>query len=458
MSKTTKSDVDVLSLEWTTTPMRDRVSATLVCNYLRLQGLSVREASVWDGLQVIHESKPKLMFITNTVGALENLEVMRYAKCRNALGVSLVSEGNFQGDAAYQSEMIWGWNKEKCLYEEINLQWSEVTRQTTLRLHPELVGRVKVSGGVGFDNYLIEREVGVKEKILSKYGKSKYSKVIGVGCWDFGCLYPEDPRFKVFGKLFAEPQIERFKRDSFEFDDLLVELANANKDALFLLKQHPGVQLGHMASGITKAAQLKNVLVLKNEEPILNCIRVSDIWIVYESTTAMEAWLLGKPTCLLNPSGRDFPRDKLNEGSPAFDSADQLQQVIDVLYSGREIAEFAELTERRKQLIKGVIQWDDGLNHVRAGNEIIELLLGQPSRPWVGETLRETTNRWTQHAKWQFGPYFRRSESFKTSYANRVNFSAKVLKDYQENKLKEQEAFYRKQGLSLADLRRIRCM
>lgn len=458
MSKTSKSDVDVISLEWTTTPMRDRVSATLVCNYLRLQGLSVRETSVWDGFQAIHEARPRLLFITNTVGAVENLELMRYAKRRNMLGVSLVSEGNFQGDAEYQSEMIWGWNKEKQLHEDIHMQWSETTRSMTLALHPELRMRVKVSGGVGFDNYQIEEARDAKNKLLQRHNKLEYSKVIGIGCWDFGCLYPEDPRFRVFGRLFDETQIERFKKDSFAFDEVLVELANSNQDKLFLLKQHPGVQLGHMASGITKAALLKNVLVLTNEEPILACIQASDIWIVYESTTAMEAWLLGKPTCLLNPSGRDFPRDKLNEGSPAFDSADQLQRVINALYSGDEIAEFAERAERRKQLIKGVIQWDDGLNHVRAGNEIIELLLSQPCQAWAGESLREIANRWTQHAKWQLGPYVRRSESFRTSYANRINFSAAALKDYQETKLREQEAFYRKRGLSLADLRQIRCL
>lgn len=458
MSRNKKSDIDVISLEWTTTPSRDRVSATLVCNYLRLQGLNVRESSVWDGLQAIHEARPKLLFITNTVGAVENLELMRYAKRRNMLGGSLVSEGNLQGDVAYQSEMLWGWNKEKQLHEEINMQWSEFSRDSTLALHPELTGRVKVSGGVGFDSYKITTVEHVKESILSKYQKAGYKKVVGVGCWDFGFFYPEDTRFKVFDSLYEDAQKKRFIKDSFAFDDVLAQLASANEDTLFLLKQHPGVQLGHMASGITKTAQLKNVLVLTTEEPILACIQASDIWIVYESTTAMEAWLLGKPTCLLNPSGRDFPRDKLNEGSPAFDSTDQLQRVIDALYSGSEIAEFTERTEKRRQLIKGVIQWDDGLNHVRAGNEIIDLLLGQPDSSWVGESLGETFKRWIQHAKWRFGPYIRRSQSFRTSYANRMNFSASALKEYQANKLKEQEAFYRKQGLSLAELRQIRCL
>ena len=38
----------------------------------------------------------------------------------------------------------------------------------------------------------------------------------------------------------------------------------------------------------------------------MESISLSDLWITYESTTALEAWLLGVPTCLLNPSGTDF--------------------------------------------------------------------------------------------------------------------------------------------------------
>jgi hypothetical protein len=458
MSKKNHSDIDVISLEWTTTPMRDRVSATLVCNYLRLQGFSVKETSVYNGFQAIHEAKPRLLFITNTVGAVENLELMRYAKRRNMVGVSLVSEGNFIGDEDYQREMIWGWNKEEKLYEDLNLQWSEVTRQITFKLHPELQGKIKVSGGVGFDNYRIAPSIDFKDALLGKYGKSNYRKVIGIGCWDFGCLYPEDPRFQVFGKLFSEPEIARFKKDSFKFDEILVELANSNEDTLFLLKQHPGVQLGHMASGIAKAAQLKNVLVLTNEEPILTCIQASDIWVVYDSTTAMEAWLLGKRTCLLNPSGRDFPRDKLSEGSPAFTSANELQRYFDCFYAGEDSIDFLKRATDRRRLTQAIIQWDDGLNHVRAGNEIIELLERSPQASFVSESLREMMIRWKQRAKWHFSPYVRWSERFRTSYANRRNFSTAALNDYQGKKLREQEAFYHRLGLSLADLRQIRCL
>ena len=34
-------NIDVLNLEWTSTPSRDREVATMVCNYLRFQWLSL---------------------------------------------------------------------------------------------------------------------------------------------------------------------------------------------------------------------------------------------------------------------------------------------------------------------------------------------------------------------------------------------------------------------------------
>ena len=87
--------IDVVNLEWSTSPSRDRVMATLVCNYLRLHGIFVEESSVYDGYHALNKHRPKLFFITNSVGAQENHELMRYAKARGGLGLSLISEGIF---------------------------------------------------------------------------------------------------------------------------------------------------------------------------------------------------------------------------------------------------------------------------------------------------------------------------------------------------------------------------
>jgi len=454
----TAGSLDILGLEWTTFPSRDRVSATLVCNYLAMQGLTVRERSIWDAYHEIHRVRAALLFMTNTIGAVENIDAMRYAKRRNMLGVSLLSEGNFQGDEAYQREMIWGWNKDRFLYEDVHMQWSTRTRDMTLTLYPELEGRVKVSGGVGFDNYQIEKRDSIRRGFLRRHGKERYERVIGVGCWDFGCVYPQETRYQLSQSLLGPEQCERFRSDGLAFDRELDLMIKSNPGILFILKEHPGSTLGYLSSGITQSAQNPNVLILKHEEPILTCIQVSDLWMVYESTTAMEAWLLGKTTFLLNPSGREFKRDKLNEGSPSYETAQGVQQLIDAYYAGAAIKAFDERASKREMLVRSIIQWSDGLNHVRAGNEILDLIEQRKRESWQSENVSDRIARFRQHAKWELGPTFRRSKNFLGSYANKNNFSLAELAAYKKLKQSEQTAYYEKLGLSLVDLRQIRCI
>lgn len=448
--------LDVVNLEWTSYPSRDRVTATLVCNYLRTQGVRVLEHSVFDGYHVLEKHKPRLFFITNTVGAPENRDLMIYAKARGILGVSLISEGVFKGDSNLEQIMIWGWNKDKVLYEDMHLQWSERTRAITIRHHPELRHRIKVSGGVGFDNYRISKTLG-KDAFLRRFGKSGYTKVVGVGCWDFGYVDSDDPRYPYMSSTYTHPQICRFRQDGLDFDRVLGAVARANKELLFLVKQHPGLLSGHKGSATTTLADLPNVLVIKDEAGIIDCIAAADFWLVYESTTAMEAWLLGKQTCLLNPSGRDFPRDVIADGSPAYADEAELASAIASFYENHELPGFAQREARRRSIIKETIQWDDGLNHVRAGNAILDVLAEHGTPIWRSESWREMLIRAKQHAKWVISRHIWPVSHLVRGDPNRRNCDLTQLRDYAQAKLEEQLQFYRSHDLSLEHLRKIRC-
>lgn len=451
------SSIDVLNLEWTSSSSRDRVMATLVCNYLRMQGLRVEEQSVFDGYHLLNKLKPRLLFMTNTTGAPENLELMRYGKSRGYLGVSLISEGNFFGDSTNHQEMIWGWNKQKNLAEDLYLLWSERTRNITLEHYPELHDRVGVSGGVGFDNYLIGKAEVNRLKFLSSWGKDCYESIIGVGCFDFGTMYPEDPRYAINTAKFSTDQIQRFRDDGLEFDKILSNAASSYPNILFLVKQHPGSMLDHRASGTVELSKLPNVLILKNEISIFECIALSDFWIAYESTTAMEAWLMGKQTCLLNPSGRDFPRDiVVSEGSPAYVNVQELMQAIEGFYASVVLPGFFEREERRRQIIKQTIQWDDGLNHVRAGNAILDLLESAGEQKIQTETPVQKQTRWKQHVMWVLSPFIFCIRHCYNESANRRNFVNADLKKLSSDKHQEQLSFYQIKGLSLDQLRQVR--
>ena len=449
--------IDILNLEWSSSSSRDRVMATLVCNYLRMQGLLVEERSVFDGYDALNSLKPRLLFMTNTTGAPENLELMRYAKSRGYLGVSLISEGNFTRDTANHQEMIWGWNKQRNLEEDLYLLWSERTRLITLQHHPELEGRVGVSGGVGFDNYSLGKRQLNKREILSFWEKQEYEKIIGIGCFDFGTMYPEDYRYSINLKSFTSEQIQRFRNDGVGFDSVLASVASANLDILFIVKQHPGEKLGHKASGTVKLSKLPNVLVVKNELSIFDCISLSDFWLTYESTTALEAWIFGKQTCLLNPSGRDFPRDILiSEGSPAYVNAEELMHAIEHFYINGILPGFNEREKHRHQIIEQTIQWDDGLNHVRAGNAILDLMESVGNLKTQGENFTQRKMRWKQHIKWVLSPFIFSIKHCYNESANKQNFVYSDLKKLSLDKQREQLIFYQSKGLSLNKLRQVR--
>ena len=451
--------VDVLNLEWTSYPSRDRQMATLVCNYLRHMGFGVYEGSVFNGYYLINNLKPKVIFITNTVGAGINIDLIKYAKQKNICSISLISEGNFPDNAEKEllGEFVWGWNKDRILYEDIHMQWTDRTRALTIGYFPELEGRVKVSGAVGFDVYRIALRVN-KNDFLNKYNKGKFKSIIGVGCWDFGIMYPSDPRFSAWSKYYNSSERERFISDQNSFNEILRTIVENNPQILFLLKEHPGCLGRRRASAIEGLDDYENSLIIRNEESIIDCIGICDFWINYESTTAIEAWLLGKQTCLLNPSGTDFPRANVYQGSPNFPTIETLQNAINQFYENGELPGFNELDSYRDNIIKDTIQWDDGLNHVRAGNEIIDILEQKNRIELKKDTSHYAKEKYKQMILWYLSPYLSFLNQFKF-YAERVKaFNEKELRKFQQTRLYEQKVFYERKGLQKKDLRKIRCI
>lgn len=103
--------IDVLNLEWDAALSRDRQMASLVCNYLRFQGVTVKEGSVFQGYELIRKYRPRILFFSNITGAQINYNVAVYAVRCGIKVVSLVSEGNFRESELDQ--FLWGWNEEK---------------------------------------------------------------------------------------------------------------------------------------------------------------------------------------------------------------------------------------------------------------------------------------------------------------------------------------------------------
>ena len=450
---------DILNFEWTSRPSRDRLAATLVSNYLREAGFQVKERSIFNFIGYMILYRPKLVFITNTTGAPENnLLAKVLSRWPGVKLISFVSEGNFKLSGEALSEFIWGWNRKKILFEDLNLQWTDRTREATLKVHPELSGKVLVSGGIGFDNYRIQRGK-TKDQFLRNYRKDKYRKVVGIGCWDFGPFYDTDPRYDRYVGLFSPEASRRFRCDRDAFNEEIIKLIEAKQDWLFLLKEHPGTMIGRFGSAIEGAESYPNVLIVKNEESILDCITVSDVWCVYESTTALEAWLLDKPTCLLNPSGIDFIRDNLFRGSPAFMNADQLASALKNFCDSGVFPGFENLASVRDSIIKDSIQWADGFNHVRAGNEIIRVASigkkGSPQRARI--TTRDTLLLAQLEINWLWGTICRAFECARNESHTRGAFSKYEMSRYACKVRQDQQKYYIRSGFDMKKLETLRC-
>jgi CDP-glycerol glycerophosphotransferase (TagB/SpsB family) len=153
----------------------------------------------------------------------------------------------------------------------------------------------------------------------------------------------------------------------------------ANPGTLFLLKEHPAV-LAREETELNGLEECPNVMVVRDEETIADCLSACDVWTAYDSTTCLEAWLLGKPTLLVNPSGEDFERPDSYVGSPVFTTVHELQGALDAWYADGRVAAFDERAQIRREVIEETIQWDDGRNHLRAVHYLEDLLTRAPER------------------------------------------------------------------------------
>jgi len=357
---------------------RDFQMVMPVVYYLeKVKHYNVKIISVWDWY-VVDKFKPDLVLFSATEGATNNLNFAKYLKSKGYPIVSLTSEGNYRESVI--EIMLWG-NKDKILYEDKKFLWSQRCLNMVLKYYPELKQKIAVSGAVGFDRYRVYSFMSKKE-FLEKYNKSKYHKVIGYACWGFDLVRTEEEIKNITDRIMRN-EIEKFKsRYGENFSNYLVAKSNIsnllketiknNPDILFILKLHPGT-LDDDNTEI-KGLDFENVLVLKYEEEIADIINSCDIWTVFDSTTTFEAWLLNKSTIHLFPPAFNKDASTDFKGSVIATDCKTLQNYIDEYYTSSKIKDFEDKKSARKKIVEQIIQWDDGLNHVRVGEEIVKMI------------------------------------------------------------------------------------
>ncbi len=327
----------------------------------------VEFAFIWD-IHAIYRKRPNLVLLPNTIGSVRHYLAAKYA-CENGIKVfALISEGNFRTDGTFD---YWGYNRDKIFFQEYICHWSERTHSFLTRQEPEFASKMVITGGTGFDRYKIYR-FKTREEFLEHYDLSGFKKVIGYAGWAFGKLYNEQGRKELMLGGHPEERFPWIEEQMYLVEEILKQAILNNPDILFLLKRHPNEANPSITDpGMNEMIRLKdypNVLYLTENEAIHDLINISDIWTGFETTTALETWLMGgKPTLLLNPDP-EFSRDELFKGSLVLRNYREFQNAIDEYYSTGRISAFEDpdLAENRSRLIKDTVGFGDGLNHLRA--------------------------------------------------------------------------------------------
>ena len=331
-----------------------------ILSYLELKyGVSVKRACMRDYAECLYQLRPKLL-LTETKGSDTDVNAVRFAKALGIKVVNVTGEGDYVPGKA--DIFFWGWNKPEFAQPDMELLWSDRSRRIIFDELPETNNdkyNIKVSGGTGFDRYKFLPFMQ-KDKFLEKYHLTDYKKVVGFASWGFDVYdYRGDFAFH--------------KEAGLKLNSVLKELIENNSDILFVLKFHPASQ-DEMRTEFAGLRGYSNVMMLAFEENVSDLINIADLWMGYETTTCLEAWLLGKTTLLINPSGGEFERSIIADGSPIFKTASEVQNAIDEYYKCGFIKAFEELNTNRSDIIINVIENDDGMNHVRAGEMVFDLL------------------------------------------------------------------------------------
>lgn len=362
--------VDILNLEWETDSRDTNIVDPVLVSLEDRYGYSVKRDSIWYGFYKLLKYRPKVLLMSNELGAVENTYLCRFAYAVGIRVIVLISEGlnyecdNEEDQRTLENEMLWGHNLEHRTIYDLKLLWSQDTKKSIIK-YADRANKlnIKVSGATGFDSYKI---LDFGKNILREIGKEKYKKVILLVGFAFD-LYP---LYDLERQHMDKEEVEWLYNQRFTVRDIYKSLIENNPDTLFILKHHPG----SMNLNDTEFADIMNVydntVTVHKEYNIRSLLAISDVVIAFDSTVCLEGWLLGKPSLIINPKEGNFARSWNYLGSPIIRTEEELQSKLDEYYSTGKINSFDEIEHRRNKMIEKQIQFGDGFNYLRASKLI----------------------------------------------------------------------------------------
>lgn len=447
-------ELDILNLEWASYPSRDREISTPICNYLRYQGYSCLEGCVFRGSSLIRKWRPRVVYMSNLVGARVNIDVARTAKLSGAFVATGFSEGLAPRGKNDLEQLFWGNNTQHEKIETLQTAWSITQGQSYHTVNAAAVEHTIITGASGFDRFVWQG--GEVRRTATVPGL-----IVGIGCWDFGPAFPADPRHEVFRRRVGLRGVEYFQRERDRFRQEIENLIRLSPpEVSFRIKPHPGTQLGDFASAVENLDTYQNVVAVSKNSPINEELVSSDLWVSYSSTTALEAWLIGKPTVILAPGGVDHPQSVgLHHGQPWFPAGRELAEALAEMKRTGIFPGFNELAPHRAQIIDERIGWADGLNHVRTGNELADLADSARTEGCKRRTVFMAPKALRNELRWRIvraGRIHRRTSKSPISSVYIQRWDNVEIRAFAEMRMAQQIDFYNRHGLNKVDLRDMR--
>ncbi len=356
---------DILCLEWTTKGRDSNILMPVLVYLKKEKDYKIKLSSLAYSVLKLVIYRPKMLLVANPTGALELHKVIKYAYYLGIKVVSLISEGDVVDDPVRAESFFWGHNRERKCYLDLFLLWSERSRRIFEKFIPESrMFNMKVSGATGFDRYKLFQDKFITKEIFCVKYKKKYKRIVGITSWGFS---------KWFADKTDNEKRQFYIESCLKLREILKDIISELDDVLFVLRPHPGEISDE--NEFLELKTLENVIVINpKDETVSDTINVCDIWMAYESTTCLEAWLLDKTTLLINPYPIGYSRSDISKGSPIMQNAQETIACIKEFYQKGRCEEFERLEKNRKEIIKAVIGYSDGKNYIRASREIVTMM------------------------------------------------------------------------------------
>jgi hypothetical protein len=418
-------------------------------------GATIKMSNFYDAQQIKY-FKPDIVFLPNTVGAEYYYLIAKLCSERDIAVFALDSEGNFRVDGTFKH---WGYNLGENFYQDFVCYWSKRCLDYMKKTEPKFADKMVITGNLGCDRYRIY-DFLKKEDYLKAKGKENYKYVVGYAAWAFGKpFYPTGKTDLIAYFNGDESKLALIEPQRKAVEEVLKYAITNNPDTLFILKIHPlEKKLHEQKLGVNECdnlAKYDNVVMEYDDYNISDLINISDFWTSFESTTALESWLIGKETLIIltDPSfSTSLPQSRYDISQPQVNSGEKLDQYLQEFKKNKTIKDFHDpkMDEVRKDIAYQIFGFTDGMNHLRALKYLKLSIDNVPNRKPVYKT---NFRFWTLHyliaigkplMKIGFIRNFWKFKKFKWVFSS---YNFQNFEKYYESKRPQFEAFYKKNNI-----------